>query len=178
LALSIITEMFAQIEVGQEYTGPVMRITSFGAFVQVVRGQEGLVHISDLTEGYVRRVEDVVNIGDSVTVRVMNVDDRGRIDLEPVDPLTPKEGTQEEGEGESGGPDGERRPPRPSGDRPGGGGRDRGGRGGGGRGGGGRDRGPRGRDSGGGGGRSSGSRGGGDRDGGRRDAPRVPKGRF
>jgi polyribonucleotide nucleotidyltransferase len=186
LALSIITEMFAVVEVGQEFTGKVARITSFGAFVEVMRGQEGLVHISDLAEGYVRRVEDVVNIGDSVTVRVMNVDDRGRIDLKPVDPLTPKEGTQDEGAGESGGPDGEQRPPRSGdsrGDRPGGGGgRGGGGRGGGGRDRGGRDRGPR-RDSGGGRGgpgRSSDSRGGGGRDGGgdRRDAPRVPKGRF
>ncbi len=68
-------------EVGKEYAGKVTRITSFGAFIEIIPGQDGLLHISQMGDGYVRQVEDVMNIGDEVTVRVIEIDDQGRVDL-------------------------------------------------------------------------------------------------
>ena len=202
-AIAEIESIFAVAEVGQEYTGKVTRIAPFGAFIEVLKGRDGLVHISDLANGFVRRVEDCVNIGDEVAVRVVNVDDRGRIDLEPV---TKFEGSPEgEGGGDDDGGGGGERRGGGGGDRRGGGGGGgyRGGGGGGGdrRGGGGDRRGGGGDRRGGGGGgdrrgggggerRGGGSgerrttssfrgnRDGGSREGGRSDAPRVPKGRF
>ena len=68
-------------EVGKEYAGKVTRITGFGAFVEIIPGQDGLLHISQMGDGYVRQVEDVMNIGDEVAVRVIEIDDQGRVDL-------------------------------------------------------------------------------------------------
>ncbi len=68
-------------EVGKEYPGKVTRITSFGAFIEIIPGQDGLLHISQMGDGYVRQVEDVMNIGDEVAVRVIEIDDQGRVDL-------------------------------------------------------------------------------------------------
>ncbi|MDA1190117.1 MAG: polyribonucleotide nucleotidyltransferase [Candidatus Poribacteria bacterium] len=174
-----VTAMFMEIETGMVFTGPVTRITPFGAFVEVIKGRDGLIHISDLAEGYVRRVEDVVNIGDTVEVRVVKVDDRGRVDLEPTTKLAdgePRTGGDGDDDEEGGDGGGERR----SGgdDRRGGGGDRRGGddrRGGGGdrRGGGGDRRGGGGGDRRGGGGDRRGGSGGG-----RGDTPRVPKSRY
>jgi polyribonucleotide nucleotidyltransferase len=68
-------------EVGKEYAGKVTRITGFGAFIEIIPGQDGLLHISQMGDGYVRQVEDVMNIGDEVAVRVIEIDDQGRVDL-------------------------------------------------------------------------------------------------
>jgi len=83
-AEGLIREITAEAEVGKEYEGRVTRVTPFGAFVEVLKGTDGLLHISSLSDGYVRRVEDVLNIGDTATVRVVRIDEKGRIDLELV----------------------------------------------------------------------------------------------
>ena len=80
-AASIIRDMTAEVEIGAVYTGRVKRIMKFGAFVEVLPGKEGLVHISELDHKRVGRVEDVVRIGDEVKVKVIKIDNEGRVDL-------------------------------------------------------------------------------------------------
>lgn len=88
-AEEMIVSITAIPEVGKEYAGKVTRITGFGAFIEIIPGQDGLLHISQMGDGYVRQVEDVMNIGDEVAVRVIEIDDQGRVDLtlasNPVD---------------------------------------------------------------------------------------------
>jgi polyribonucleotide nucleotidyltransferase len=67
--------------VGTRYTGTVKSIKDFGAFIEILPGVEGLCHISELDDGYVDRVTDIVNLGDEIDVEVINVDDRGKIKL-------------------------------------------------------------------------------------------------
>ncbi|MCK9496670.1 MAG: polyribonucleotide nucleotidyltransferase [Dehalococcoidia bacterium] len=160
-----------EIQVGEVYEGPVSRIMSFGAFVEILPGKDGMVHISELSEDRVDRVEDVVNVGDVVKVKVIEIDNLGRINLSMRE--ADSEGPVGIREGREGGDDRPRR--NGGGDRGGrgggygGGGRggDRGGRGGGGpRGDRGGDRGDRGGDRPSGGGDRGGDRGprpGGDR---------------
>ena len=69
------------ISIGDIITGKVVNIASFGAFVEIVPGTDGMVHISELENYRVSSVEDVVNVGDEVTVKVIDMDDRGRIKL-------------------------------------------------------------------------------------------------
>ncbi len=73
--------LVAEVEVGQMYEGEVKRIMSFGAFVEVLPGKEGMVHISQLAPERVRSVEDVVKVGDRIWVKVVEVDDLGRVNL-------------------------------------------------------------------------------------------------
>lgn len=80
-ALEIIKSIVTDIEAGQVFTGKVVRIMNFGAFVELAPKKDGLVHISKLSDKRVEKVEDVVNIGDVVTVKVMEVDKMGRINL-------------------------------------------------------------------------------------------------
>ncbi|MHB0868957.1 MAG: polyribonucleotide nucleotidyltransferase [Chloroflexota bacterium] len=80
-AVNMIERLTRDVEVGQTYTGTVTRILPFGAFVEVLPGKEGLVHISELEDHRVARVEDVVNVGDEVTVVVTEIDRQGRINL-------------------------------------------------------------------------------------------------
>jgi len=68
-------------KIGTRYTGTVKSARDFGAFIEILPGVEGLCHISELDEGYVDRVTDVVNVGDQVDVVIINVDDRGKIKL-------------------------------------------------------------------------------------------------
>ena len=70
-----------EVEVGQTYMGTVTRLMNFGAFVAVLPGKEGLVHISQLAPGHVEKVEDVVKVGDEIMVKVVEVDSQGRINL-------------------------------------------------------------------------------------------------
>ncbi len=70
-----------EVKVGEIFTGKVKRIMNFGAFVEILPGQEGMVHISKLANRRVNKVEDVVHIGDTVTVKVVEIDDQGRINL-------------------------------------------------------------------------------------------------
>ncbi len=71
----------AEAEVGKIYTGNVVSITDFGAFIEILPGQDGLCHVSELSREYVKNVSDVVSVGDSLEVKVINVDDQGRIKL-------------------------------------------------------------------------------------------------
>ncbi len=80
-AIDIINGLVKEIEVGEIYTGKVNRIMAFGAFVEILPGKEGLVHISQLARERVAKVEDVVNIGDELEVKVVEIDRQGRINL-------------------------------------------------------------------------------------------------
>ncbi len=80
-ALQIIKSMFAEIEVGETYQGRVVSIKEFGAFVEVMPGKDGLVHVSELAEVRVRAVEDVVKVGDVIWVKCIGIDDKGRVKL-------------------------------------------------------------------------------------------------
>jgi len=80
-AKEIIESLVADVEVGKIYLGKVMRIMDFGAFVEVLPGKEGLVHISQLAEQRVGKVEDVVKLGDEIMVKVTKIDEQGRVNL-------------------------------------------------------------------------------------------------
>lgn len=80
-AQNIVKSIVQEAEVGKTYVGKVKRITKFGAFVEILPGKEGLVHISKLSKQRVRRVEDVVNVGDEIMVKVYEIDEQGRINL-------------------------------------------------------------------------------------------------
>ena len=86
-AISIIEGIAGDVEVGTIFQGKVTRIMNFGAFVEFLPGKEGLVHISKLDHKRVNNVEDVVNVGDDITVKVMEVDKQGRINLSRKDAL-------------------------------------------------------------------------------------------
>jgi polyribonucleotide nucleotidyltransferase len=121
-AVAIIKAMTSELAEGDEFQGKVVRIMPFGAFIELVPGRDGLLHISDIAERRIDRVEDVLNMGDVVPVKVREIDGQGKINLMRTDV------------------DYSNKPPRePRGDRPrsggGYGGGDRGGRGGGDRGG-------------------------------------------
>jgi polyribonucleotide nucleotidyltransferase len=80
-AKAIIQGIVKEIEIGEVITGKVTRIMNFGAFVEIGGGKEGMVHISKLAHERVDKVEDVVAVGDVVTVKVMEIDKQGRINL-------------------------------------------------------------------------------------------------
>ncbi|MCM3713242.1 polyribonucleotide nucleotidyltransferase [Halalkalibacter oceani] len=80
-ARAIIEDIVREVEVGQTYLGKVKRIEKFGAFVELFKGKDGLVHISQLAEERVNKVEDVVKIGDEILVRVTEIDNQGRVNL-------------------------------------------------------------------------------------------------
>ncbi len=175
-AIEIIEGLTKDVEVGSEYSGKVVRLMDFGAFVEIPGGKDGLVRISEMANAHVGRVEDILSVGDEVKVKVLEVDSMGRINLsrkllltdeqneadakliEAAPPAPPRDGGRRDFGGRGGG-----------GDRGGrGGGGDRGGRGPGG------DRGGRGP----GGGRARGGNGGGDRPGGEGGARRQRSGGF
>jgi polyribonucleotide nucleotidyltransferase len=80
-AIEMIRGLTKEVEVGEQYEGPVTRIMTFGAFVELLPGKEGLVHISELAHERVGRVEDVVKLGDRVRVLVVEIDNLGRVNL-------------------------------------------------------------------------------------------------
>ena len=84
-AKDIITGIVKEPEPGEIYTGTVTRIMQFGAFVEILPGKEGLVHISKLDNKRVEKVEDVVNVGDVIKVKVIEIDEKGRINLSKKD---------------------------------------------------------------------------------------------
>jgi len=81
LALARIEALTEEIKVGRVYTGKVNSIKDFGAFVEIAPGKDGLLHISELSDGYVKSVTDVVKIGDIIEVKVIAVDDQNRVKL-------------------------------------------------------------------------------------------------
>ncbi len=80
-AKEMVESITAEIEVGKIYKGKVVKIMAFGAFVEVLPGKDGLVHVSQLADRHVKNVEDVVKEGDEVTVKVMEIDKQGRVNL-------------------------------------------------------------------------------------------------
>lgn len=80
-AKQMIEDIVREVEVGEVYTGKVTRLMKFGAFVEVLPGKEGLCHISQLSNHRVEKVEDVVQIGDQLQVKVVEIDDKGRVNL-------------------------------------------------------------------------------------------------
>lgn len=80
-AIKIIEELTKEIKVGEVYLGKVVRIEKFGAFVNLIKGKDGLVHISQLANERVNKVEDVVKLGDEVLVKVTEIDRQGRVNL-------------------------------------------------------------------------------------------------
>ncbi|NLU09593.1 MAG: polyribonucleotide nucleotidyltransferase [Tepidanaerobacter acetatoxydans] len=87
-AMEIIDKITQDVEVGRTYMGKIMRITNFGAFAEILPGKEGLIHISKLSKERVKRVEDVVKVGDEILVKVTDIDKQGRINLSHKDALS------------------------------------------------------------------------------------------
>ncbi len=108
-ALDIINTIANDPEIGAIYNGVVTRLMSFGAFVEIAPGKEGLVHISKLDVKRTEKVEDCVNVGDQIMVKVTEIDDQGRINLSRRDALIEVEGLVPENDDE---PERERRPRR------------------------------------------------------------------
>lgn len=80
-AVEEVESIVAEAQVGRLYRGPVTRLMTFGAFVEILPGKEGLVHISELSNERVGKVQDVVKVGDVIDVKVVEIDDLGRINL-------------------------------------------------------------------------------------------------
>ncbi len=98
-AKKIIEKIVKEIEVGEIYLGKVVRITTFGAFVEIDDGKDGLLHISKISDKRVKKVEDVLSIGDEILVKVTEIDQQGRINLSRKDAL-PKSENSENSENE------------------------------------------------------------------------------
>ncbi len=103
-AVDWIKGLTKEIKIGEEYDGTVVRITDFGAFVNLIPGKDGLVHVSKLSTGYLSHPSEVISEGRPLKVRVDNIDDQGRVSLLPVAPLPAPAGSAP-------------RPPRPHDDR-------------------------------------------------------------
>ena len=86
-AKEIILGITEDLEVGKQYTGKVVKLMQFGAFVEIAPSKDGMIHISKLAKERVEKVEDVVKIGDRVKVSVIKIDDKGRVDLKLVEKL-------------------------------------------------------------------------------------------
>ncbi len=83
-AVKMITNIAKEVEEGEEYDGTVVRILPFGAFVEILPGKDGMVHVSKMGKGFVKNPEDVVKVGQTVKVRVIAIDSQGRINLEMI----------------------------------------------------------------------------------------------
>ncbi|NLV98341.1 MAG: S1 RNA-binding domain-containing protein, partial [Clostridiaceae bacterium] len=103
-AMKIVRTIAYDPEPGTSFKGTVTRLMNFGAFVEIVPGKEGLVHISKMAWGHTEKVEDVVEVGDEVFVTVLEVDDQGRLNLSMRDPSEKPEGyTEQQTSSSSGG---------------------------------------------------------------------------
>lgn len=94
-AIKIIEGLTKEVKAGEVYLGKVTKITTFGAFVEILPSKEGLVHISKLAKERVNKVEDVVSIGDEILVKVTEIDNQGRINLSRKDALVEQENKEE-----------------------------------------------------------------------------------
>jgi polyribonucleotide nucleotidyltransferase len=95
-AKGMIDAITKEIEVGEVYFGTVVRIMPFGAFVELLPGKDGMVHISRLGAQRVNKVEDEVNIGDKVLVKVIEIDSQGRVNLSRREMLAEEKRMKEE----------------------------------------------------------------------------------
>ena len=103
-AVAMIHDLTDDIEIGKIYKGKVSRLMGFGAFVEIMPKKEGLVRIGQLAEHHVDKVEDVVNIGDEIMVKVIEVDDRGRVNLSRREAIRELSKQQEAAGNGAGGP--------------------------------------------------------------------------
>jgi polyribonucleotide nucleotidyltransferase len=103
-AMAMIHDLTDDIEIGRIYKGKVSRLMGFGAFVEIMPKKEGLVRIGQLAEHHVDKVEDVVNVGDEIMVKVIEVDDRGRVNLSRREAIRELSKQQEAGGNGAGGP--------------------------------------------------------------------------
>jgi polyribonucleotide nucleotidyltransferase len=111
-AIAIIMELTATAELNKTYMGKVQRITDFGAFVEIIPGTDGLLHVSEIARHRVQNVRDEIQEGEQVLVKVISIDPSGKIRLSRKALLAEEEGGSEAG-GEGGAPaEGESRPPR------------------------------------------------------------------
>lgn len=86
-----IERMTEEVQVGKTYTGKVLSLKEYGAFVEIIPGHDGLVHISELSDGYIEKVEDVVKIGQEIMIKVIGIDDQKRVKLSRKAALKEKE---------------------------------------------------------------------------------------
>jgi polyribonucleotide nucleotidyltransferase len=108
-AIKWIRELTAEAELGQVYTGKVTRVEEYGAFVEILPGKDGLVHVSELEPRRVERVTDVCNVGDELVVKVIGIDEKGKVRLSRKQALYPDAGpTAGGGVGERAGRDRDR----------------------------------------------------------------------
>jgi polyribonucleotide nucleotidyltransferase len=87
--IEMINKLVEEVEVGKIYPGKVKRVMNFGAFCEILPGKEGLVHISELSDKFVKNVEDVVKVGDEIAVKVVEIDGQGRINLSRKQAMEP-----------------------------------------------------------------------------------------
>ena len=95
-ALKMIDDLTKDVKIGEVYLGKVVKITNFGAFVEILPGKEGLVHISKLDVSRVEKVEDIVSVGDEILVKVTDIDNQGRINLSRKDAIKEQEKEQKD----------------------------------------------------------------------------------
>ena len=95
-AIKIIEDLIKEVKVGEVYLGKVVRIEKFGAFVNLIKGKDGLVHISQLANDRVNKVEDVVKLGDEILVKVTEIDKQGRVNLSRKAMLNEDDSTKNE----------------------------------------------------------------------------------
>lgn len=86
-----IERMTEEVQVGKTYTGKVLSLKEYGAFVEIIPGHDGLVHISELSDGYIEKVEDVVKVGQEIMIKVIGIDDQKRVKLSRKAALKEKE---------------------------------------------------------------------------------------
>ena len=108
-AIEIIQEITAEAELGKTYLGKVVRLTNFGAFIEILPNVDGLLHISEVAHYRVNTIEDEMSEGDEVMVKVIEIDGQGRVRLSRKALLPKEEGASETGSGDEGRP--ARRPP-------------------------------------------------------------------
>lgn len=77
----MIKDLLREPKVGEVYLGKVKRVTDFGAFVEIMPRKEGLVHVSQLSDKFVKNVSDVVKVGDEISVKLIGIDELGRLNL-------------------------------------------------------------------------------------------------
>jgi polyribonucleotide nucleotidyltransferase len=123
-ARKIVEALIEEPEVGRIYTGKVTSIKDFGAFVEIIPGQEGLLHVSEMANNYVEHASDVVTLGDVISVKCIGVGDDGKIKLSirALNPESSPEGQEGGGPGAGGPPRPQHRPDRGRGGHGGGGG--------------------------------------------------------
>ena len=86
-----IERMTEEVQIGKTYTGKVLSLKEYGAFVEIFPGHDGLVHISELSDSYIEKVEDVVKVGQEIMIKVIGIDDQKRVKLSRKAALKEKE---------------------------------------------------------------------------------------